>query len=99
MPDVKVEVKNTMVAIGPGLIKKGQTIKVNLLTDGPVSLTCAHPQLADVIVKERRPDSRLSSVSAGLSYMPMSAVHGAAVGSALADALLAATSRIRSMWK
>jgi hypothetical protein len=81
-PDVKVEVKNTEVAIGPGLIKRGQTIRVNLLTDGPVSVTCAHPQLADVIIKERRSDSRLGSVSAALADVPLS--EGVSLGEVLA---------------
>jgi hypothetical protein len=56
MPGIKVQIKSTMVAIGPGLIKKGQIISVSLLTDSPVLLTCPNPQIAEVIVRQRRPD-------------------------------------------
>jgi hypothetical protein len=93
-PDVKVEVKNTEVAIGPGLIKRGQTISVNLLTDGPVSVTCAHPQLVDVIVKERRSDSRLGLVSAALADVPLPAALGVVLVGALVEVLASVRSRI-----
>jgi hypothetical protein len=43
------------VLVGPGLIKRGQMISVDLLTDGPASLQCLSP-LADVAIREAQAD-------------------------------------------
>ena len=96
MPDVKVETKRTTVAIGPGLVKRGQTIILNLLTDGPVSLTCPNPQLADVIVKERRPDIGLDSVGLGGGAV---ALAGAVLIAAIADGIKHLRTQERSRTK
>jgi hypothetical protein len=96
MPDIRVEIKNTTVAIGPGLIKKGQTIWVTLLTDGPASLTCPHPPLADVIVKERRPDIRLGL---GTTALVTASTPSLIVGEAIADVTAGLISRMGPLFR
>jgi len=54
MPEIKIATEGSAVVIGPSLIKGGQVIIIDLLTDGPVTLTCPSPALADVTVRERR---------------------------------------------
>src|SRR5262249_52542664 len=72
MPDIKVEARHAALAIGPGLIKTGQTIRISLLTDGSVALACPNPELADVIVRHRRSDIELEyySVPTALASVP-----------------------------
>jgi hypothetical protein len=53
MPVVPVAVDGSRLTVGPGLIKSKQSIKVDLLTDGPVTVTCPRPALVDVIVRQR----------------------------------------------
>ncbi len=55
MPGLYVEPGTHAVRIGPGLIRRGQVISVDLLTDGPVSLRCLSP-LADVAIREAQAD-------------------------------------------
>jgi hypothetical protein len=51
MPGVSVGPGARVVRIGPGLIKTGQVISVDLLTGGPVNLRCLSP-LADVAIRQ-----------------------------------------------
>jgi hypothetical protein len=51
MPRIQVDVQDSKLAIGPGLLKYRQAIIVSLLTDGPVTLSCPNPALADVSVR------------------------------------------------
>jgi hypothetical protein len=53
MPDVPVAIDATCLTIGPALIKSKQAIKIDLLTDGPVSVTCPRPALVDIVVRQR----------------------------------------------
>lgn len=55
MPGMSVEPGAHAVRIGPGLIKKGQVISLDSLTDGPVKLRCVSP-LADVTIREAQAD-------------------------------------------
>jgi hypothetical protein len=55
MPGLSVEPGTHAVLVGPGLIKRGQMISVDLLTDGPASLQCLSP-LADVAIREAQAD-------------------------------------------
>lgn len=55
MPKIPVGTEGSAVLVGPALIKRGQVISIDLLTDGPVKLTCPNPSLADVTVRETRP--------------------------------------------
>jgi hypothetical protein len=55
MLGIRVEPGARAVRIGPGLIKRGQMISIDLLTDGRVSLRCLSP-LADVTIKEAQAD-------------------------------------------
>lgn len=50
-PGILVESAAHAVRIGPGLIRTGQSISIDLLTDGQVSLRCLSP-LADVAIRE-----------------------------------------------
>jgi hypothetical protein len=94
MPGIEVQTESTMVAIGPGLVKKGQTISVSLLTDSPVSLTCSNPQIADVIVRGRRPDVELDLAPlAPLAPLAAGAALGCVPGVGLALAVLYAINR------
>jgi hypothetical protein len=92
MPDIKVETERTMVAIGPGLIKKGQTISVSLLTDSPALLTCPNPQIADVTVRSRRPD-------VGLDLVPIPAAFGWFPGVVFAEAAIDIVNGVRILWR
>jgi hypothetical protein len=94
MPEVELEIKSTTVAIGPSLIKSGQVIKVDLLTDGPVSVTCPHPQLADVIVKEGRPENKLGPVMEALNAMPVPLLIPTALGGAIGESFYVLIRRI-----
>jgi hypothetical protein len=51
MPGMLVEPGAMAVTIGPGLIKRGQVISIDLLTAGRVRLRCLSP-LADVTIRE-----------------------------------------------
>lgn len=53
MPEVMTTIDGSRVMLGPGLIKRRQLISLDLLTDGPVTLTCPRPPLADVTIRER----------------------------------------------
>jgi hypothetical protein len=55
MPGISASLGKQAVTIGPGLIKNGQVIGLDLLTDGPVSLECRSP-LADVTIREAQVD-------------------------------------------
>ena len=55
MPGLYVEPGAHAARIGPGLIRSGQVISIDLLTDGPVSLHCLSP-LADVAIREAQAD-------------------------------------------
>jgi hypothetical protein len=55
LPVITVAPGARQVEIGPGLIKKGQLISIDLLTDGPVQLKCISP-LADVMIREAQVD-------------------------------------------
>jgi hypothetical protein len=54
-PRLSVEPGARAVRIGPGLIRRGQVISIDLLTDGPVNLRCLSP-LADVAIREAPAD-------------------------------------------
>jgi hypothetical protein len=56
MPKVPIGTEGSAILVGPGLIKKGQVISIDLLTDGPVALTCPNPALADVTVRRQDDD-------------------------------------------
>jgi hypothetical protein len=94
MPDIKVQTESTMVSIGPGLIKKGQIISVGLLTDSPVLLTCPNPQIADVVVRQRRPDLDLDRA---LALAPVSAALGCLPGAGLALVFVDAINGVRRL--
>lgn len=53
MPDVLISVDGSKIVVAPSLVKSKQAIRLDLLTDGVVSVTCPRPALADVIVRER----------------------------------------------
>jgi hypothetical protein len=59
MPDVKMGTDGSKVTVGPGLINRRQVISLDLLTDGPVTLTCPNPSLADVSIREREDESKI----------------------------------------
>jgi hypothetical protein len=44
------------LCIGPGLIRSGDALTVDLLTAGPVQLTCPDPPLANVDIRESQAD-------------------------------------------
>ncbi|MGP0022302.1 MAG: hypothetical protein ACLPKE_02905 [Streptosporangiaceae bacterium] len=62
MPQVPIDTEGSAVLVGPGLIKKGQVISIDLLTDGPVTLTCPSPALADVTVRRQDEAERLGLI-------------------------------------
>jgi hypothetical protein len=49
------------IGIGPDLIRKGQLISIDLLTDGQASLRCISP-VADVAIREAQPDGETDLV-------------------------------------
>jgi len=51
IPSISFDPGAQAMRIGPGLIKRGQLISIDLLTDGQVSLRCSSP-LADVSIRE-----------------------------------------------
>jgi hypothetical protein len=55
MPGISFDSGAQAIGIGPGLIKKGQLISIDLLTDGQASLRCISP-LADVAIRESQAD-------------------------------------------
>jgi hypothetical protein len=52
MPEVPISIDGSRLTIRPSLIKSKQAIKVTVLTDGPVSVTCPRPALTDVMVRQ-----------------------------------------------
>jgi len=52
MPEVITGTDGSTVTVGPSLINRRQVISLNLLTEGPVTLTCPRPALADVRIRE-----------------------------------------------
>jgi hypothetical protein len=56
MPEIKLDTENTMITIVPCLINRRQVITLDLLTDGPVSLSCENPPLADVTIRDGSKD-------------------------------------------
>jgi hypothetical protein len=88
MPRVPVGTEGSTVLVGPGLIKPGQVISIDLLTDGAVALTCPSPALADVSVRMSRPSEepepkwlRRSQLS-GLGLLLVSVVIAQSLGPA-----------------
>src|SRR5258708_7322616 len=56
LPGLDIAYEETKVSIGPTLIRRRQTMRFDLLVDGPNPvLTCQSP-LVDVTVREQRPD-------------------------------------------
>jgi hypothetical protein len=56
MPEVQVNVDGSTVIIEPGLINRRQVISLDLLTDGPATLSCKNPTLANVTVRDGSDD-------------------------------------------
>jgi hypothetical protein len=52
MPKVQVGIDGSSITIGPGLINRRQVIKVDVLTDAPIEVTCPDPSLADVTIRD-----------------------------------------------
>ncbi len=58
MPEVRIGTDSSRVLVGPSLINRRQMISLDLLADGPVTLTCPRPPLADVKIRERSDETR-----------------------------------------
>lgn len=50
-----LEIKGNKVLVGPLLIRRGQLLRLELLTDGTPHLSCPHPPLINVTIREGEP--------------------------------------------
>lgn len=67
---LEIAIENDEIKIGPSLVRKGQLLMAEILTEGRPGITCSNP-LPDIVVREETGSSRLETVARILGAVPV----------------------------